>query len=70
MLAYTTVGSLGLLVMLTGFGSDKAVEAAVLYLIAHSLFKGALFMVAGSVDHEAGSRDIDRARRLATRHAD
>ena len=58
MLAYTTVGSLGLLVMLTGLGSDKAVEAAVLYLIAHSLFKGALFMVAGSVDHEAGSRDI------------
>ena len=70
MLAYTTVGSLGLLVMLTGFGSDKAIEAAVLYLIAHSLFKGALFMVAGSLDHEAGSRDIDRARRLAPRHAD
>lgn len=58
MLAYTTVGSLGLLVMLTGLGSDKAVEAAVLYLIAHSLFKGALFMVAGTVDHEAGSRDV------------
>ena len=58
MLAYTTVGSLGLLVMLTGFGSDSAVEAAVLYLIAHSLFKGALFMVAGTLDHEAGSRDI------------
>ena len=58
MLAYTTVGSLGLLVMLTGFGSDKAIEAAVLYLIAHCLFKGALFMVAGAIDHEAGSRDI------------
>jgi multicomponent Na+:H+ antiporter subunit A len=58
MLAYTTVGSLGLLVMLTGFGSDEAVAAAVLYLIAHSLFKGALFMVAGSIDHEAGSRDV------------
>ena len=58
MLAYTTVGSLGLLILLTGLGSDKAVEAAALYLIAHSLFKGALFMVAGSLDHEAGSRDI------------
>ncbi len=46
MLAYTTVASLGLLVMMTGMGSDHAVEAAVLYLIAHSLFKGALFMVA------------------------
>jgi multicomponent Na+:H+ antiporter subunit A len=58
MLAYTTVASLGLLVMLTGFGSDKAVEAAVLYLIAHSMFKGALFMVAGLIDHESGTRDI------------
>ncbi|MCB1419251.1 MAG: putative monovalent cation/H+ antiporter subunit A [Notoacmeibacter sp.] len=60
MLAYTTVASLGLLVMLTGFGNEKAVEAAVLYLIAHSLFKGALFMVAGLIDHESGTRDVTR----------
>ncbi|MGN7291872.1 putative monovalent cation/H+ antiporter subunit A [Rhizobium sp. SAFR-030] len=60
MLAYTTMASLGLMVMLTGFGSEHAVPAAVLYLVAHSLFKGALFMVAGLVDHEAGTRDITR----------
>ena len=60
MLAYTTVASLGLLVMLTGFDTPYAVEAAVLYLVAHSLFKGALFMVAGAIDHEAGTRDIRR----------
>jgi len=59
-LAYTTVSSLGLLVLLTGFGSDYAVEAAVLYLVAHSMFKGALFMIAGIVDHETGTRDITR----------
>ncbi|WP_075995817.1 putative monovalent cation/H+ antiporter subunit A [Salaquimonas pukyongi] len=58
MLAYTTVASLGLLVMLTGFGSEKAIEAAVYYLFAHALFKGALFMVAGLIDHETGTRDI------------
>lgn len=57
-LAQTTVASLGLLVMMTGYGSEKAIEAAVLYLIAHALFKGALFMVAGQVDHGAGSRDL------------
>ena len=62
MLAYTTVASLGLLVMLTGFGSEKAIEAAVYYLVAHSLFKGTLFMVAGTIDHEAGTRDV---RKLA-----
>lgn len=58
MLAYTTVASLGLLVMLTGFGSEKAIEAAVYYLFAHALFKGALFMVAGLIDHETGTRDV------------
>ncbi|WP_299870645.1 putative monovalent cation/H+ antiporter subunit A [uncultured Hoeflea sp.] len=60
MLAYTTVSSLGLLVMLTGFGSERAVAAAVLYLVAHSMFKGALFMVAGLIDHEAGTRDVTK----------
>ncbi|MBW6421211.1 putative monovalent cation/H+ antiporter subunit A [Rhizobium sp. XQZ8] len=60
MLAYTTMASLGLLVMLTGFDSPHAIEAAVLYLVAHSLFKGALFMVAGTVDHEAGTRDVTK----------
>ncbi|MBB3460145.1 putative monovalent cation/H+ antiporter subunit A [Rhizobium sp. BK377] len=63
-LAYTTVSSLGLLVLLTGFGSDYAIEAAVLYLVAHSLFKGALFMVAGIIDHETGTRNITRLRGL------
>src|SRR5690606_39028304 len=58
MLAYTTVASLGLLIMLTGFGSEVAIEAAVLYLVAHAMFKGALFMVAGIIDHETGTRDV------------
>ncbi|MEO0637268.1 MAG: putative monovalent cation/H+ antiporter subunit A [Pseudomonadota bacterium] len=60
MLAYTTVASLGLLVMLTGWGTEKAIEGAVLYLVAHSLFKGCLFMVAGTIDHEAGTRDVTK----------
>ena len=60
MLAQTTVASLGLLVMLIGIGSERAVEAAALYLVAHALFKGALFMIAGAIDHEAGTRDIIR----------
>ncbi|SON54853.1 Na(+)/H(+) antiporter subunit A [Hartmannibacter diazotrophicus] len=60
MLAYTTVASLGLLVMLTGTSNEIAIEGAVLYLFAHALFKGALFMVAGCVDHEAGTRDITK----------
>jgi multicomponent Na+:H+ antiporter subunit A len=38
----------------------------VLYLVAHSLFKGALFMVAGLIDHEAGTRDVTRLGGLRT----
>jgi len=66
MLAYTTMASLGLLVLLTGFGSPHAVDAAVLYLVAHCLFKGGLFMAVGAVDHEAGTRDITRLGGLRT----
>ena len=35
-------------------GSKHAVAGAVFYLVAHAMFKGGLFMVAGVVDHEAG----------------
>ncbi len=59
-LAYTTVASLGLLVMLVGVASPYAVTAAVMYLIAHALFKGCLFMCAGVVDHESGTRELTR----------
>jgi multicomponent Na+:H+ antiporter subunit A len=60
MLAQTTVASLGLLVFLIGIGEDYAIQAAMAYLFAHSMFKGALFMVAGSVDHGTGTRDLHR----------
>lgn len=58
MLAQTTVASLGLMVMLLGFSNEIAVTAVVLYLVAHACYKGALFMVAGSVDHATGTREI------------
>ena len=60
MLAQTTVASLGLLVMLIGTSDPRVIEGAALYLVAHSLFKGALFMVAGGIDHEAGTRDVTK----------
>jgi len=65
MLAQTTVASLGLLVLLVGIGNENAMVAAALYLVAHAFFKGALFMVAGAIDHGAGTRDIRRLSGLA-----
>lgn len=57
-LAYSTVSSLGMLVMLIGWGTKVALEAAMLFLLVHSLYKGTLFMAAGAIDHETGTRDI------------
>ncbi len=63
-LAYSTISALGTLVLLLGVGTAIAVKAAVVFLIVHSLYKGALFMAAGAVDHETGTRDINQLRGL------
>ncbi len=65
MLAQTTIASLGLLVLLIGLGSKVAISAMVLYFLAHAFYKAALFMVAGAVDHETGTRDITSLGGLA-----
>ncbi len=57
-LAYTTVMVLATLTMLIGMGFPLAHEAAAVYILGHALYKASLFMVAGAVDHEAGTRDI------------
>jgi multicomponent Na+:H+ antiporter subunit A len=60
MLAYSTISALGILVLLIGLGTPGAMQAAVVFLLAHALYKGSLFMVAGAVDHETGTRQADR----------
>ncbi|WP_269539451.1 hydrogen gas-evolving membrane-bound hydrogenase subunit E [Cerasicoccus fimbriatus] len=57
MLAGTTLAVLGLLTCLLGLGTEKAALAALLFLLGHALYKATLFMVAGSIDHETGTRD-------------
>jgi multicomponent Na+:H+ antiporter subunit A len=57
-LAYTTVGMLGTMTLLLGIGSSRAVEAVLVLVCAHALYKGALFMVVGAIDHATGTRDI------------
>ncbi|HRQ23728.1 MAG TPA: proton-conducting transporter membrane subunit, partial [Anaerolineales bacterium] len=58
LLAYSTLSALGTLTMLIGLGTVHALEAAVVLLLAHGLYKGALFLVAGALDHETGTRDV------------
>ena len=64
MLAQTTIASLGLLVLLIGLGSELAINAAIVYFVAHALYKAALFLVVGVIDHETGTRDITLLRGL------
>lgn len=80
LLAFSTVSQLGLIMSLFGMGSlafhvdidastiiyTQAAFAALFHLMNHSTFKGALFMMVGIIDHEAGTRDIRRLGGLMT----
>lgn len=57
LLAHGTVSQLGFMFVLAAAGTPYATEAVCLLILAHGLFKGALFLVVGIVDHECGTRD-------------
>src|SRR4051812_3632649 len=59
-LAYSTISHLGLITMLLGMNSTLALVAAVFHVMNHATFKASLFMGAGIVDHETGTRDLRR----------
>ncbi|MCL7746891.1 Na+/H+ antiporter subunit A [Halalkalibacter alkaliphilus] len=78
-LAFSTISQLGLIMCLLGLGSASlyygygtdtiyttAILAAVFHLINHATFKGSLFMTAGIIDHETGTRDIRKLGGLMT----
>jgi multicomponent Na+:H+ antiporter subunit A len=66
-LAWSTVSALGLITFLLALDDPKAAGAAIVFLVAHALYKAALFMAAGTIDHETGSRDIRLLRGLGRR---
>ena len=59
-LAYTTVSALGTLVLLIGTGTEYAINAMIIFLVVHALYKGTLFMMAGNIEKMTGTRDITR----------
>lgn len=59
-LAYSTICQLGILMMMIGQDMSISFKALVIGILAHALYKSALFLVAGIVDHETGTRDIKR----------
>ncbi len=59
-LAYSTISHLGLITLLLGMSSPLALVAAVFHIVNHATFKATLFMAAGIVDHETGTRNLKK----------
>jgi multicomponent K+:H+ antiporter subunit A len=64
LLAYSTISHLGLITLLFGLSEPLAVVAGVFHVINHATFKAGLFMSAGIIDHECGTRDLRRINGL------
>lgn len=64
LLAYSTISHLGLITLLFGLGTSMSVVAGVFHIINHAIFKASLFMAAGIIDHECGTRDMRRVNGL------
>jgi len=64
LLAYSTISHLGLITLLLGLNTGLALVAAIFHLLNHAVFKASLFMVAGIIDHETGSRDMRKINGL------
>ena len=64
LLAYSTISHLGLITMLLGLSTPLSPVAAVFHIINHAVFKASLFMAAGIIDHECGTRDMRRINGL------
>ena len=67
MLAYSTVSQIGYMMMGLGIGTPLAITAGLLHCLNHGFFKGGLFLTAGSVQHAAGTRDMNQLGGLASR---
>jgi multicomponent K+:H+ antiporter subunit A len=64
LLAYSTISHLGLITLLFGLDTPLAAVAGVFHIINHATFKASLFMAAGIIDHETGTRDMRRINGL------
>lgn len=58
LLAYSTVSHLGLITLLLGMNTQLSTVAAIFHIMNHAVFKASLFMAAGIIDHETGTRDM------------
>ncbi|GAP14348.1 NADH:ubiquinone oxidoreductase subunit 5 [Longilinea arvoryzae] len=67
LLAYSTISQIGHIITALALGTPLGVAAGIFYVINHGLFKGTLFLVAGAVQHETGTRDMRKLGGLFSR---
>lgn len=60
LLAYSTVSALGTVVMALGVGTPDAIKAAMVFIVAHAMYKAAAFLIAGAIDHSTGEKDVEK----------
>ncbi len=64
LLAYSTISHLGLITLLFGLDTRMTAVAGLFHIVNHAIFKASLFMAAGIIDHECGTRDMRRINGL------
>lgn len=66
-LAYSTIGNLGLIILCAGINTSLAIAVGIMLLIFHAISKGLLFLCAGAIEHHIWSRDIEDMEGIATK---
>jgi multicomponent Na+:H+ antiporter subunit A len=64
-LAYTTISALGIMTMFLGGQAAPSLTAAMTFLLVHAIYKSALFLIAGIIDHQTGTRQLEKLSGLA-----
>lgn len=67
LLAFSTVSQLGLIIPMFGMATAQSTLAGMAHILNHALFKGALFLLVGIIDHQTHTREISRLSGLAKR---
>jgi len=66
-LAYSTIGNLGLIILCAGINTPLAIAVGIMLLIFHAISKGLLFLCAGAIEHHIWSRNIEDMEGVARR---
>ncbi|MCK4261865.1 hypothetical protein KAX00_02035 [bacterium] len=65
LLSYHAVSQVGYMVLGIGTGNPVGIAGGIFHMLNHAIYKACLFLCGGSVEHRAGTTDLDRLGGLA-----